>query len=351
VARVTGLTAERMLGIEAASVVDGEINESGHLILERHDGTEIDAGSALATIPISSTTVQGIVELATSAETAAHVDASRAVTPASLAATMGRITDAETAAFTTLGVNIHAEADLATVYPIGTSNMTIVSGGWTVGDGTVVTIRNFSGSDRHLQWFHVFNTNATYKRYFYSGAWGPWALLATPSLPETMGIPGEIKMWAGIVIPAGWKLCDGTTVGRTAAAGLFAAIGTTYGVGNGTTTFNVPNLKGRVPVGVDGAQTEFDSLGETGGAKTHTLTTPEMPSHTHTQNPHTHLMQGTGALTDGSSGTSFVVPSGSFYGFRTDQPNDTTAVNNATGGGGAHNNLQPYLAINYIIKL
>jgi microcystin-dependent protein len=79
-------------------------------------------------------------------------------------------------------------------------------------------------------------------------------------------------MFAGSTAPTGWLLCDGTAVSRTTYSDLFAITSTTYGVGDGSTTFNLPNLKGRVPVGLDTSQTEFDVLGETGGAKTHTLT-------------------------------------------------------------------------------
>lgn len=107
-----------------------------------------------------------------------------------------------------------------------------------------------------------------------------------------------------------------------------------YGLGDGSTTFNVPSLKGVVPVGRDSAQTEFNAVGETGGAKTHTLDTTEMPAHTHTIN-----YNGVG----GTGGTAIASGSGS----------GTVSGNYAsgsTGGGGAHNNLQPYIALNYIIK-
>jgi microcystin-dependent protein len=132
---------------------------------------------------------------------------------------------------------------------------------------------------------------------------------------------------------------------------LFASIGTNYGAGNGTTTFNLPDLRGRVSVGRDSAQTEFDTLGETGGAKTHTLTTAEMPSHTHVQNPHTHTSnfgEGGGAGRDAPSG------GGDGYKAKYYTPglviNNATATNQNTGGDGAHNNLQPYQILNYIIK-
>ena len=82
--------------------------------------------------------------------------------------------------------------------------------------------------------------------------------------------PGELRPQAGPTVPPGWVLCDGAAVSRTGGyAALFAEIGTTWGAGNGTTTFNLPNLKGRVLVGRDASQAEFDTLGETGGAKTH----------------------------------------------------------------------------------
>lgn len=109
---------------------------------------------------------------------------------------------------------------------------------------------------------------------------------------------GIITPYAGTSIPTGWILCDGSAVSRTnpTYTRLFAAIGTAYGAGDGSTTFNLPNLKGRIPVGLDAAQVEFDTMGEAGGAKTHTLSIAEFPSHTHiqdshnhTQNSHTHL--------------------------------------------------------------
>lgn len=100
---------------------------------------------------------------------------------------------------------------------------------------------------------------------------------------------------------------------------------------------------GRTLVGLDAGQTEFDTVEETGGAKTHTLITAEMPSHTHTQNPHDHLtdlqdLWRWQAWTSGSSA----------YGFRYDGDipvSEETAVNQNTGGGGAHNNLQPYIVV------
>lgn len=102
---------------------------------------------------------------------------------------------------------------------------------------------------------------------------------------------GAISIWAGLAAPFGYLLCDGSAVDRTAYATLFTAISTTYGAGNGATTFNLPNLKGRVVIGVDAAQAEFNVLGEVGGAKTHqhaAANTGDGGSHSHTTTDHTH---------------------------------------------------------------
>jgi microcystin-dependent protein len=197
------------------------------------------------------------------------------------------------------------------------------------------------------------------------------ALSVQSAFTQTMP-PGVIVQYVGAAAPSGFLLCQGQAVSRITYAELFAALGgasTPYGVGDGSTTFNVPNLQGRVPVGRDATQTEFDTLGETGGAKTHTLTEAQMPSHTHiqdshnhTQNAHAHQFGYGGSNFNGwSAGTGF----GSFINMlvgnsgvatqttiaSTTATNiATTATNQNTGGGGAHNNLQPYIVVNYIIK-
>jgi len=96
---------------------------------------------------------------------------------------------------------------------------------------------------------------------------------------------GVINSFAGSTAPSGWLLCDGSAVSRVTYSALFAVIGTIYGVGDGSTTFNLPNLKGKVPVGYNTAETEFDVMGETGGEKTHALTTAELATHLHTVDP------------------------------------------------------------------
>lgn len=151
---------------------------------------------------------------------------------------------------------------------------------------------------------------------------------------------GSVMQYAGSSAPSGWLLADGTAVSRTTYAALYAVIGTTYGVGDNSTTFNLPNLKGKVPVGRDSSDTSFDVLGETGGAKTHTLTTAEMPAHTHELYANVGNAASVGNLDD-ITGSNNINATDQRVG---DRP--TTS----TGGGGAHNNLQPYIVLNYIIK-
>jgi microcystin-dependent protein len=169
---------------------------------------------------------------------------------------------------------------------------------------------------------------------------------------------GAILPYGGASAPSGYLLCDGTAVSRTTFAALFAVIGTFYGVGNGSTTFNVPDLRGRVPGGLDGGTGRLDtfaSLGAAIGLKTHTLTTAEIPSHTHnntlTDPGHAHTEEGVeniAGVQNGSAFSAFVVPAAS-----NGTSSNTTGItiNNApAGGGAAHNNVQPTLAVNYLIK-
>jgi microcystin-dependent protein len=106
---------------------------------------------------------------------------------------------------------------------------------------------------------------------------------------DQLAPPGAIVPYAGATAPTGWLLCDGSAVSRATYPALHAilkdAAGANtypYGSGDGSTTFNLPNFKGRIPVGRDATQTEFDVMGETGGAKSRTLTTAELPAHSHT---------------------------------------------------------------------
>ena len=101
----------------------------------------------------------------------------------------------------------------------------------------------------------------------------PNATVYQPDLISNSPI-GTMPDFAGETPPYGYLLCDGSAVSRTTYAALFAVCGVLYGAGDGSTTFNLPNCKGRVAVGYDSTQTEFDVLGETGGAKTPTTSNP-----------------------------------------------------------------------------
>lgn len=173
---------------------------------------------------------------------------------------------------------------------------------------------------------------------------------------------GLIFPYGGSAAPTGYLLCDGTAVSRTTYADLFAVCGTSYGSGDGSTTFNLPNLKGRVLVGLDSTQTEFDVRGESGGAKTHTLSTSEIPSHTHdgsglstnSTGAHTHTYTATTSYSQtnvvGGSNSAAIVYTTNTTSSSGSHSHSISGNTGSAGGGSAHNNLQPYLVVNYIIK-
>ena len=181
--------------------------------------------------------------------------------------------------------------------------------------------------------------------YTHDGSgWGT----AESSLPA-----GTMVQWAGAIAPTNWLLCDGTAVSRTTYATLFAAIGTAYGVGDGSTTFNLPDLRGRIPVGKNGGS--FGTLGGTGGAETVTLTANNLPAHTHpVSDPgHYHGLNGTLVSSFVGYGQNSPIngnatnPSGNNT--TTSATTGITVGNNSTTNS-AVNNLQPYQVVNYIIK-
>jgi microcystin-dependent protein len=160
---------------------------------------------------------------------------------------------------------------------------------------------------------------------------------------------GSMTDYGGASAPTGWLLCDGTAVSRTTYVDLFGVIGTSFGTGDGSTTFNVPDRRGRVSVGVGtgaggatsgtGVVTGGSALtaiarGAWKGAETHALTTAEMPSHSHNIEGADAAGVNSGNVARGSGATSLTM---------------TTPIL-ATGSGDAHNNLQPQLGVNVIIK-
>lgn len=149
---------------------------------------------------------------------------------------------------------------------------------------------------------------------------------------------GAILPFSGDVIPNGWLLCDGSSFSVTSYPELFDVIGTTYGYDDDRNP-KLPDLRGRVAVGKKDAtsadDTEFSSLGKTGGEKTHTLTVSEMPKHKH-ELIVDKQQGGVSAALQPTWGTAY-------------SSTDSSSISN-TGGNQPHNNLQPYLVTNYIIK-
>lgn len=160
---------------------------------------------------------------------------------------------------------------------------------------------------------------------------------------------GTVLPFAGETAPTGWLLCYGQAVSRTTYANLFAVIGTTYGTGDGSTTFNLPDLRGRVAAGKDNMGGSAASrltntgtgnpgingatLGAVGGVDRHTVTTAQMPAHTHGYGYGANTLRTT---TSGGSETTLI--SGS-------------SLNTGSAGTGeAHPNAQPTIVLNSIIK-
>ena len=152
---------------------------------------------------------------------------------------------------------------------------------------------------------------------------------------------GTIIQSAAVEEPDGWYDCDGRTLPIRCHEDLFKAIGYTYG-GSGT-SFNIPDMRGRVSIGLGdgpGAALTPRSLGATGGAETHTLILNEMPIHNHDGfTGESASASGTTGEGAGTFGTSDVADSGSHR--HTIPP---------AGGNGAHNNMQPFLVLRYLIK-
>ena len=171
------------------------------------------------------------------------------------------------------------------------------------------------------------------------------AAIARSNMSADGAIPaGVVWPYAGSAAPSGWLLANGAAVSRSTYASLFAAISTTYGVGDGSTTFNLPDCTGRSIAGKEASATRLTSagggvdgatLGAVGGTETHTLAIGQIPSHSHS-------VQGynTGSVV-GSATTVATGVSGA-------SPNTVTTT--TQGSGSAHPNVQPTIVLNYIIK-
>jgi microcystin-dependent protein len=158
---------------------------------------------------------------------------------------------------------------------------------------------------------------------------------------------GEIRLFAGNFAPKGWLLCDGQPLSIAANDALFQLIGTTYG-GDGTTTFALPDLRSRLPIhqgtGPDGIA---HIVGEAAGVETVTLTTQQIPSHTHS------FMVSTSAGATNNASLSVVAASPNVDLFFEDVPgvNMNAAAASASGGSQPHENVPPFLCLNFIIAV
>lgn len=216
---------------------------------------------------------------------------------------------------------------------------------------------------------HTFVYDATDEKWIVHGFFG---------LPK---IIGEVFDYAGTTAPPFSLMCYGQAVSRTTYAALFAVVGETYGVGDGSTTFALPDLRGRVVAGQDDmggtsanrlTNQPFglngDTLGATGGAETHTLSTTEIPAHTHSdgtlatdsQGAHTHtvLIDGWAYGAGGSAVSTLYASAGdvrSTVDFSTTtssngaHTHDVTGATGSAGLDGPHNNVQPTLVLNKCI--
>jgi microcystin-dependent protein len=199
-------------------------------------------------------------------------------------------------------------------------------------------------------------------------------------------IAGIIKMFAGSTAPTGYLLCDGSAVSRSTYADLFAAIGTIYGTGDGSTTFNLPDLSGRVAMGTSSTYT----LGSTGGEESHVLLDTEIPEHVHEVPTHGHendIMAVMPALSHTITQPAFnysrpngTAQAGASSGVAAISGTTSTNASRATnvavaahaatacttsggitdcaafdtdsvGLGSSHNNMQPFVTMNYVISI
>lgn len=167
--------------------------------------------------------------------------------------------------------------------------------------------------------------------------------------PIGMMIPVAMDSAPGV--GSGWLTCDGSLVSRTTYAALFAAIGIAYGAGDGSTTFKLPDLRGKVVVPRLGTQAEVDTVGEAGGEYTHVLTIPELAAHSHFNNTgtesatHTHTLTGiTQATQVTGTGGGFTAGGPGTFVTGTESATHTHPIS-IDGTNTPHNNMQPYQVI------
>ena len=158
------------------------------------------------------------------------------------------------------------------------------------------------------------------------------------NLVDNLYLSGDLKFSTKTSADSGWLVCNGAAMPRLVYPELFAVIGTTFGVGDGMTTFNLPDFKGKLPIPKTGIVDDaFENQGDTGGNKTHTLIIAELPAHTHSVDTYMpgalqFILYTSGGNYITGVNVSLMVPEWTGY----------------TGGDGPHNNLMPYLTIGSI---
>lgn len=178
---------------------------------------------------------------------------------------------------------------------------------------------------------------------FYDGTWNPVANIRGPQgekgekgNPGDMAPVGSIYLWGSNTIPEGYLLCNGQAISRTEYSDLFAILGTSYGSGDGSSTFNLPDYRDKFALGAGG---DVD-LAEIGGEKEVTLTIDEMPAHTHPVKDRVYNVQ-FGRNDGGNGSRNPIGGTGLSHG---------VVEASSVGGGQAHNNMPPFIAMNFIIK-
>lgn len=186
----------------------------------------------------------------------------------------------------------------------------------------------------------------------------------TPQAPDTVPLGGIIT-WSGLIntIPVSYRECNGQALSRSVYSDLFTLIGTRYGAGDGSTTFNLPNLKGRNVIGYDPNDTQFSTIGQTGGSKTRALSSANNGPHTHTGSTnstgsHNHSI--TSILDNlGNNNTNNALTSYSGANVRIVSSRTTSSTGNhshsfttnSSGSGTAFSILDPYIAMPQIMRV
>lgn len=200
-------------------------------------------------------------------------------------------------------------------------------------DSTTTYYTNSVVQANNGQWFNSLQDNNTGNAPPVGASNAFWTWVNAPAVPPQAIPTGTIIDHAGGAAPSGYLPCDGAAVNRVTYATLFTQIGVIWGAGDGVTTFNVPNLNRRTTIGSGGSGTAVigNTVGSVGGEETHVLSVAEIPAHTHTYDRPT-------------------TNAGGFQGGAQTGAISLNTATGSTGGGGAHNNMQPAAVVNKLIK-